>query len=231
MSDGIGHGMLFVAGALAAPLVPVAVEPSGIQVVAGAGASREWLRETACGTDACDAVRTLDWQGLDLSARIVRPLGAWARLEHVADRVEQAQYTGEGWALGGGLQGGVALNPMLAVEAWVGAQHVQTSSTNDAAERTLVEAGLTLAAGSTEDNFVGWFGVGGVPWSRDRQHVVDGSMTVALSPYVPVEAVAGVLVLSDPLGGRPTKRGRLIAGIDGSAGFRTSLRACLGGSF
>lgn len=223
--------MLFVAGAFAAPMVPVAVEPTGLQVVAGAAATREWLRESACSTDACDAVRISGWQGLDVSARIVRPLGAWARIEHVDDRVEQAQYTGAGWALGGGLQGGLALNPMLAVEAWVGAQHVQTESANDTADRTFVEAGLTLAAGSTQDNFVGWFGASGIPWSRDRQHVVDGSVTVALSPYVPVEAVAGVLIVSDPLGGRPTKRGRLIAGIDGSAGFRTSLRACLGASF
>lgn len=223
--------LLVTALAVAGPLAPMSVDSTGISVAGAVGLDRDWLREPGCEGDGCEAVRHRAWQGFEVSGRLLRPLGAYARIDHAADTLSGASYSGEGWVACGGLQTGFQLRPSLSLDAWVGLTRAQTKGTKESSTRTDLEAGITLGAGSADDNVVGWVGVSGVPWSMESDVVVDGALHLQLEPAIPVSAVGGILFISEPLRGRPSKRGRLIAGVDGTAGFRTSLTGWAGAAF
>ncbi len=223
--------LLTVALAVAGPLAPMSAEPSGVSVAGALGLDRDWLHDRGCTGDGCEAVRHRAWQGFELSARVVRPLGAYARVDHAADTLSGASTGGEGWAIAGGLQSGFAVTPTLSVDAWAGLSHSETKAGSESSTRTEVDVGLTVGTGSTADNVVAWIGLCAIPWSVEQDVVLDGALTLTLEPMLPGEVVGGILFLSEPLAGRPARRGRLIAGVDGSLGFRTSLSGWVGAAF
>jgi hypothetical protein len=61
------------------------------------------------------------------------------------------------------------------------------------------------------------------PWRSDDAQLVDGSFGVSLGARLPVSAVAGAALVSDPLGGPWTEAGRVSAGLQLRVGGSSGL--------
>ncbi len=217
--------LLLATAALAAPLAPSGLTGLGIEVSAYTGTQTAWLAESGCAGDACDAWRVDTLVGGEVGVGLARPIGLYAHGAWVGEEIGAARYGAEGYAFGGGARGAIALGSLLGVHGWLGVEH-QLTAGGDLAERASawqVDGGALLRAGSVDDGLQGWIGVGFVPWSTQSATVLDGDVTVAFSPRLPVEGVAGVQLSSDALFGPWDDRTRLAAGITGSVGYRTGL--------
>jgi hypothetical protein len=202
-----------------------------VDVLGVAGTERAWLHQTACTRSACDAARVTDGVGGQLRARLGGVVGAYAGASAVRISVDAARFNEPGLGIEGGLLGTLPLGDRVGLDGWLGLQHEATGDLgagNNHGARTALDVGLVVHLGDADDQLLGWIGVGGEPYSADRLTVLGGSLSFDLSPPVPVEARAGAAFVSLPLGGAWTRRGRLLAGVDASAGYRSSLSAWLG---
>jgi len=214
----------------AAPLAPTGLGAApgstpGVEVSAYTGVERAWLRESACSGSACDALRVDLVTGAEIGVALARPIGVYAHAAYVSEEMAAALYAAPGYSAGGGLRLTLPLRPLLAVHAWAGVEH-QLTATVDLSERAsswAVDAGATLRGGDAANGFVGWIGIGVVPWSTSPATVLDGDVTLELDARIPVEGVAGVMLVSEPLFGPWNERTRLGAGVSASAGYRTGL--------
>ena len=216
--------------ARAAPLAPTGLGTApnstpGVEVSAYTGVERAWLRESACSGAACDALRVDLVTGAEVGVALAPPIGLYAHAAYVSEEMDAALYAAPGYAAGGGLRLTLPLRPLLAVHAWAGVEH-QLTATEDLSERVsswALDGGATLRGGDAANGFVGWIGLGVVPWSSTPAVVLDGDVTLALDARIPVEGVAGVMLVSEPLFGPWNDRTRLGAGVSASAGDRTGL--------
>lgn len=223
---------LLAGPAWAAPLSPVVPPTAGVDVAFGLGTGVELLRERGCDGANCDAQRRATVKAGQVGVQVAPPLGLYAHARLLQEDLPAAAYTGDGWGAGVGLRGAVPVGDTWGLWAWAEVDHGRTGATStsdegSSAARWQVEAALLAHAGDPRDGAVAWAGVSGIPWTNDHADVVDGEVRLALGPPVPLEAVLGVELLSEPLGG-PWSRWRLTAGLQGTAGARTSIAGWLG---
>lgn len=241
---------LLAGTSLGAPLAPYALSapappPSRgtrarwsptLDVALALGVERAWLSDDTCRGDGCDTVRATSFQSAELGVQLLRPVGAYLDLSRVRDSAGGIAYEGEGYGLGAGLRFGVPVGgegSSTGVHAWAELSRHRTESTanGDAVQRWQAEAGAALRAGSPLEGLSAWIGADVVPWTDDRSRVLDSTFEIALRPTVPVEAIGGVLYVSESLAGPWTDRGRLTGGLRGSVGYRTGFTGFLGAVF
>ncbi|MDP2311553.1 MAG: hypothetical protein Q8P41_01505 [Pseudomonadota bacterium] len=217
--------LLAAATALAAPLAPSGLQALGVEVSAYTAGQRAWLREAGCTGTACDAWRVDTLLGGEVGLTIVPAFGLYAHAAHVAETMDAALYAESGYAAGGGARLTLPIGRLLGVHAWAGLEH-QLTANEDLSERATswaIDAGATLRGGRADEGVQGWVGLGVVPWSKSPATVLGGDVTVALSARLPVEGVAGVMLISEPLFGPWNDRTRLGAGVSGTLGYRTGI--------
>lgn len=220
-----------MASAEAAPHLPVPIERTGVDLVGVGSTERAWLEETACVASACSAARVREGLGGEARVRVASVLGAYVSAGATRVGVDAARFNESGASVEGGLLGTVPLADRLGLDAWVGVLHSSSggsAAASNRAVRTALDVGLALHLGDADDHIVGWLGAGAEPYAVERVTVLGGELTVALSPPVPVDARGGVAFVSEPLGAAWSRRGRLLAGVDASAGYRSSLSAWVG---
>lgn len=216
--------LLVAASALAAPLAPSRLDGAGVQVSALLGAGHAALSEDGCATQSCEAWR----EGVPLGGEVAASLGPVAVYAHaswVRETIAAALYTGEGYALGGGLMAALSFGERLGLHTWAGVDHQLTgdATLTERASAWQLDVGVALRGGSLDDGLQGWIGVGATPWTDIEATVLNGDLALALRPAVPLEAVAGAQLASEPLAGPWNARGRLAAGLRGTVGYRTEL--------
>ncbi|MDP2306136.1 MAG: hypothetical protein Q8P18_08910 [Pseudomonadota bacterium] len=211
--------------ALGAPLAPSGLQGVGVEVSAYTGGQRAWLREAGCTGTACDAWRADTLFGGEVAVGLAAPVAIYAHAAYVTEEMEAALYTAEGYAAGAGARFTIPLSRLLAVNAWAGVEHQFTGNADlsETAAAWAIDAGATLRGGRADEGVQAWAGVGVVPWSRNPATVLDGDVTVTLAARLPVEAVAGVMLASEPLFGPWNDRTRLAAGVTASYGFRSGV--------
>jgi len=221
--------LLFATLALAAPLAPSTLPGSGVEVSVYTGGQTAWLREPDCIGDACDAWRVDTLVGGEVGVGLLEGFGLYGHGAHVTETVDAAQYTAEGYAFGGGLRGSLPLGALVGLDGWLGVEHQFTAGGDLTEQATAwqLDGGVVLRGGAAREGFQGWIGAGFVPWSAQSATVLDGAVTVGLTPRVPVEAVAGFQLVSEPLFGPWDTRTRLSAGLSGALGYRSGLTGFL----
>ncbi len=229
--------MLFLTAiAHAAPLSPAAAQTVkiGAEVAALVTTQREWLAVKGCSDGNCNAVRAEVLQGGQFDVRVARNWGFYVQAARLVERTDAAAYSGLGYAVTVGAKGGVDLEGNLGVDGW--ASYGRRSSADptptegaagyDSSTRDQLDLGADLRFGHAADGFLGWVGAEGT-YDGEALTVLDGSARLDVRPAIPVSAVAGVLILSEPLSGPWTTRGRIGAGVSGTLGFRTGVSAWL----
>lgn len=234
--------MLWLAlSALAAPLSPAPIDPTGLEVAAVFKSDRSWLRDLNCAKSDCQAVRQEGTSGLQVDWRPIKAIGFFVHGEHVAEKLAAAEYSGSGYGVGGGVKFGSSITQQLGLYAWGDLTWRSTESAADeeagepaglnSAQRYTVELGGDLTLGSADDNFIGWIGAGVEVFGSDVTQAVSGTLDVETMPFLPVQGDLGVMVVSDPLGGPWATRGRLACGISANLGYRSGLGISLAAAF
>jgi hypothetical protein len=236
--------LALLAPAFAAPLSPVGMQqsPLSFEVAGTFNADRVWLKApsslcTQSDDSSCHSVRMEVMQGGQLDIRPVKWLGVYASAAHMHEANSSVIYTGTGWTVAGGLKLTIPLGTSFGVDAWAEGRAARTwtgtEGTSDfqVSRRIVGEVGADVHVGSPDDDIIGWVGAGIAPYSDDHTLILDNSVDLALIPAIPVSAEAGFLIVSSPLGGPWMERGRLGAGVSGSAGYRSGLTMWLSGSF
>ena len=100
--------------------------------------------------------------------------------------------------------------------------------TGDAVRATHARGGAAWTVGDARDGLRAWVGAEATIPLTDRLDALDGALSLAFTRTLPLDAVAGLRVTSDPLGGPSAQRGRLIADLSGALGGRAELRGALG---
>jgi hypothetical protein len=221
--------LMVVTPVWAAPPAPATSPGAGVDLFLGAGYSRELLRARDCDADAsCNASRADDAQGGGLIIRTGTPLAVYVGAARSHDAIEAAMYDGAGWTGRAGLRAdfgasGRGSSPVGAF-AWAETSTVRTRAADgSSAERWRVDAGGAAVFGRIEDGVRTWVGAEFNPWRSDDAQVVDGSFGVALGARLPVAAVAGAALVSDPLGGPWSDAGRVSAGLQLRVGGSSGL--------
>jgi hypothetical protein len=209
---------------------------TGLAVSGTVAGDSVWLWDEGCTQEgACEAVRTEARQGVTAEAGIGRHLGAWIEVAHVHDQANAASYEGDGWGGNGGVRGRIPLRDGLGFAAWAGGELARTTGPakthpGEASRRWEAEVGAAFQWDAPDANAAVWLGGDVVPLGADRQEALEGALELELRPYTPAEAVAGILLVSDPLGS-PWARARLRFGLAGRLGYRSGLQGWLGASF
>lgn len=232
-------GLLFEP-ALAAPLTPVAVQaaPFSVEVSGVLTSDRFILRAPGCKGDACMAIRHENMQGGEASLWIVPQFGVYGGAAHDVESTAAATYSGAGYSVHGGVKGGFQVRHGLGLNGWLAVTHAETrvvlepgveapTGPSDEARRNQFELGAAARFGEVDGGFDAWVGVEAMPFCVDRTRVVHGELKLGLKPFIPVSAVGGIRVISDPLGGPWAKRGRLSAGVTGEVGYRVGVTGWL----
>lgn len=224
----------------AAPLSPVGMQesPFSLEVAGVFATSRNALKAFSdqCTGENCSAVRVETMQGGELDLRLVKQVGIYLQGGHAKEVNEAAIFTGDGWTAGGGGKLTIPLGPALGIDGWAGVQATrnaygtQGTSGFTVSRRVVGEVGAAVHGGSSDDDILGWLGVDAVVFTDDRTLLLDNSVDLALRPGIPVSANAGFFIVSDPLGGPWTERGRIGIGASVSAGYRTGLQMWLSGA-
>ncbi|MSP56279.1 MAG: hypothetical protein EXR69_11855 [Myxococcales bacterium] len=226
--------------ALAAPLTPVAVQdvPLSLEVSAALGSDLFYLRASGCKGDACTAVRRENMQGGEASLWFVPQFGVYGGAAHDVESTAAATYSGVGYRVHAGVKGGVKVRHGLGLNGWLTVTHAETTvalepsveaptGPADEARRNQFEVGAAARFGEVDGGFDAWVGVEAMPYCVDLTRVVHGELKLGLKPFIPVAAVGGIRVLSEPLGGPWAKRGRLSAGVTGEVGYRVGVTGWL----
>jgi hypothetical protein len=210
--------------------------PLSFEVTGALSADRFYLRAPGCTGDACKAIRKESWQGGEGSLWFIPQFGVYGGLAHESEQTAAATFTGSGYRMYGGLKGDVKVSRGAQLAGWFTITHTvtdevltaeSTSSTPDQARRNQFEAGAVLQVGQADGGIQAWAGVEAMPYTVDLTRVLDGDAKIALKPVIPVSAVGGVRMLSDPLGGPWSERGRLGVGVSGEVGYRIGVTGWL----
>lgn len=236
--------LALVAAALAVPLAspPLQDGPLTVEVAAAITTEREWLSASGCvptEETSCAVVRAQARQGGQIALRVLPELGVYLEVEHVHEKTRAATYEGDGWGGSVGLKGGRSFDERWGLDGWVdvGIRQTDTVTTAtgaqgvDDARRRHLDLGVAARAGVPDQGFMGWLGAEATPWVNDRTKVVGGAVDLGLVPMFPASAVAGIVAVSPSFSGYGAERGRVNAGIVGTLGYRTGIRAWLGASF
>lgn len=228
--------LLLAALAHSAPLSPAAAQSVkvGAEIAALVTTQREWIAVKGCSNANCNAVRAEVLQGGQLDVRVARNWGLYVQAARLVEHTDAAAYEGLGYAVTAGVKGGADLEGNLGVDGWVSygrrssADPTPTDglATLDSSIRNQIDLGGDLRFGHASDGFLGWVGAEGT-YNSEALTVLDGSTRLDVRSAIPVSLVAGVLVLSEPLSGPWAQRGKIGAGVSGSAGFRTGVSAWL----
>lgn len=224
--------------ASAAPLAPGSLQPVPLsfEITAALSADRFYLRAPGCTGDACTAIRKESWQGGEGSLWFIPQLGVYGGLAHEVEQTAAATYSGAGYRLYGGIKGDVKLVRSAQLAGWFTVTHTvtgevhtpeTTSTVPDQARRNQFEVGAVVQVGQADGGIQGWAGVEAMPYTVDLTRVLDGDAKIALKPFIPVSAVGGVRLMSDPLGGPWAERGRLGVGVTGEVGYRIGVTGWL----
>lgn len=231
--------LLGVQPASAAPLSPGSLQPVPLSVeLAGTlSTDRFYLHSPGCTGDACSAIRKELWQGGEAALWFIPQLGIYGGLAHETEATGAATYSGAGFRAHAGVKGGVALGRGVGLNGWASVTHTETSTTNtldsvvtgapDQAKRNQFEVGAVAQFGQADGGIQAWTGIEAMPFSVDRTRVVQGEAMVILQPFIPISAVAGVRMMSDPVGGPWVERGRIGVGVTGELGYRVGVTGWL----
>lgn len=234
--------LALVSLAAAAPLSPVGMQssPLSIEVAGTFTADRTWLKAdpATCSGDNCTAVRVDTEQGAQVDLRLLKFLGIYATAGHVREINSAAIYTGDGWKLEGGGKLTIPLGPRFGVDGWASLNASKTTNgyepnTSDfeRSKRITGTLGAAVHGGSIDDDVVGWAGADVALYSTDLTLLLGQSLDLELKPKIPASATAGFLLVSSPLGGPWSERGRVGVGASASVGYRTGLTLWLSGSY
>jgi hypothetical protein len=229
------------------PRIGVA-DPAGVEFLVGAGRMLRVARAGSC-SEACEALERATVLGGSLQVQLGGPWGGggapplrnasprtggfrvagWLEGARSTTTVRAAAWEGQGWQAGGGIQlagraGGVPL------AAWGGALRTQDVDGVDARAGTVVRAGAAWAPGRLDDGASAWLGAESDVALGERWSLAGGRVDVPVTTRVPVRAVMGATLASDPLGGPAAGHGRILAvgrawagagwGVDGALGWR-----------
>lgn len=223
--------LLLLAAAQAAPLAPAAAQSVqvGIEMAGFVSTGHSWLTVPDCEGDACRAVRAEVVQGGGVDLRLFEHLGVYAQGGRLVESNAALAYYGVGYSLAGGIKGGFDLKAGFGVDGWAGLTMRRSTDPSvdvegiDQASRLEAEAGIDLRWGTANDGFMTWIGADITAFTNDETIVLDNTAFVDLRPTVPASATAGLLLVSDPLGGPWAHRGRVGVGVSGTAGYHTSV--------
>lgn len=232
---------LLGAPALAQPIAPSGVQsaPLSLEVSALLSADRLYLHAPGCTGDSCQAIRKESRQGGEASLWLFPALGFYGGAVHDVESTAAATYSGGGWSVYGGAKGGFVVQRGLAVNGWLSVAHSETTTTqtatttdttdgpSDQARRNQFELGAVARFGQSDGGLDAWAGVEAMPYCVDLTRVVHGEAKIGLKPFIPVSAVGGLRIISDPLGGPWSDRGRLSAGVTGEVGYRVGVTGWL----
>ncbi|HND33877.1 MAG TPA: hypothetical protein PLA94_27950, partial [Myxococcota bacterium] len=146
------------------------------------------------------------------------------------ETVRAASYRGSGLLYGGGLKVGLPIRPLIGVDLWGSYVGWSTSETDKLEDhrRSELDVGAALRLGSSEEGLVGWVGPVVSPWSKSDLSALNGAVPLSLVPRLPVSAMAGLSLVSQPLGPAWTGRGRLTFGAGFTLGNRIGGDCWLG---
>ncbi len=218
--------------ALAAPLAPVVdSQPAGSFSLSMAGSTRtDHSRQKDCDTGQCLAL-VVDNGGRGIvEYRPLSFLSVWGELGWSIETVRSASYRGNGLLYGAGLKVGVPIRPMIGVDAWLGYTAWTTAEPNKMEDhrRSELDAGAALRLGSSDDGLVAWVGPVVNPWSSSELSALNGAVPLSLAPRLPISAMAGLAIYSNPLGPAWTEKGRISFGAGFTLGNRIGGDCWLG---
>ncbi len=243
--------VLLVPQAHAQPLAPTSVQsaPFSVELSGMLGANRTYLHQAGCTTGNCFAIRKEALQGGEGTLWFTPNFGVYGGAAHETEVDSAALFTGAGYSVHAGLKGGLALHDGLGIYGWATLTHTEDNQVStlkggaaaqaqeasqlasqtgppDETRRNQVEIGAVARIGQNDGGFDGWVGLEAMPVAADQTRVVDGSIVI-LNPFIPISGVAGVRIISEPLGSQWSKRGKLTAGVTGSLGYRVGVTGWL----
>lgn len=218
--------------AMAAPLAPIVdSQPAGSFSVLMAGSTRtDHSQQRGCETGQCLALVVDNGGRAVVEYRPLSFLSVWGELGWSLETVRAASYDGDGLLFGGGLKAGIPIRPWLAVDLWGSYVNWTTSEEDkqDDHRRSELDVGAAVRFGSSTEGLVGWVGPVITPWAQSELSALDGSVPLSLMPRFPVSAMAGMSLVSEPLGPVWAERGRLTFGAGFTLGNRIGGDCWLG---
>jgi len=221
--------LALAAVALAAPPLPVlAEEGSALGLGALARADTDSLVDPACGGEGCEALRSRVNIGGFAQGQLYPWLGGYAAVSQEQVSTPAAFYAAEGIALDAGIVSSLWARREQGLVAWA---HFTAASAGSAdatrSSRYQVEAGAAARLGTPGGGLLGFAGGNVLLFGDDELHILSGSVPIPLVPALPVEAVGGVVVTSEPLGSFDSAS-RLMLSADIRLGARNGVGLALG---
>jgi hypothetical protein len=226
--------LLLVAQALAGPPLPqVAGEGFAVTIAVAASEATDTLVDAECAEGGnCSALRHRGGWGGTLGLQVTPLFGTWLHLGTEVVTVEQAEFTGDGFAGDGGAF--LNLRPQAAVGAlaWAGGVYGYAESKGgSSARRWGIRAGGAARFGVPDDQFVAWVGAELAVNGNDLFSLQQDQVMLPVTAPVPANLVAGFTLLGESMAGPGTQAPRLFVATDGSFGAETAVRVSLGTSF
>ncbi len=223
------HLLAFAAAALAAPPLPVLVEEgSAVGLGALVRADTDSLVDPGCAGAGCEALRSRVNIGGFAQGQLYPWLGGYAAITQEQVSTPAAFYAASGIALDAGLVSSLWARREQGMVAWA---HFTAASAGDAnatrSSRYQVEAGAAARFGNPGGGVLGFAGGNVLILGEDELHILSGSVPIPLAPALPVEAVGGIVVTSEPLGGYASSS-RLMLSTDVRLGARNGVGLTLG---
>ncbi len=226
--------LLLAAHALAAPPLPqVAAEGFALSLALSASEATDTLVDTECAPGGnCEALRHRGGWGGTLGLQITPVLGAWLHLGTETVSVQQAEFSGEGFAGDGGVLLNLRPDAPVGATVWASGIYGYSQSTgSNTARRWGLRAGGAARFGVPDDQFVSWVGSEFVVNGDDELSVLSSTVSVPLAAPIPANLVAGFSLLGESMSGLGTAGPRLFLAGDVSVGAESAIRISLGSSF
>ena len=225
--------LILVAVALAAPPIPQLTTQGFAVGFGGVGrVSEDQLVDPDCTSDACAALRHRSgWGGL-VVVQAAPFASGWFRGGSEAVSAQAAEYSASGFGFDGGLTANFLPKRDIGALAW-GEGFYGNSGTEGKSEarRWGAKAGGAARFGTALDGVFVWTGGELEFEGKDTTRTQGGALEVPLRPAIPLNVVAGIAILSEPLAGAGSTSPRMFFTLSGSAGAELGMDASLGVGF
>ncbi|GDX80109.1 hypothetical protein LBMAG42_19200 [Deltaproteobacteria bacterium] len=233
--SGYPRGVIWFASiAFAAPPVPQLTSGGFAVGVAASGvAGTDALVDPGCEEGgACAALRHRSGVTGTLFLQVAPFVSGWIGAGSETQKTTAADFSADGLRFEGGLLANLRPKQELGAMAWSQFDYAAAGDVaSESAHRWGVNVGGAARFGNPDGEAAAWLGGELVISGSDVTSTLSGALDVPLVPTVPLNAVAGFAIWSQPLGGIGSDGPRMFLSGDVSVGAQNTVRLMLGAGF